>query len=103
MEGAVFGATKEIDKPIDCVKHVGSNPHAISFASTSFRQDGVKVLPVDGIAPEKPAVVSGAYLLSRPLILLTPKLPQGNTRRFIDFMISTEGQALMAKYFVPLR
>ena len=46
---------------------------------------------------------SGAYLLSRPLLLVTPARPDPDARRFVEFMLSPEGQAIVARKFVPVR
>jgi phosphate transport system substrate-binding protein len=48
-------------------------------------------------------VRSGKYLFQRPLVLVS-KLPnEGVVKQFLDFMLSPEGQAIVAKKFVPVR
>jgi phosphate transport system substrate-binding protein len=48
-------------------------------------------------------VRSGAYLLSRPLLLVIPARPDPDARRFVEFMLSPEGQAIVARKFFPVR
>jgi ABC-type Fe3+ transport system substrate-binding protein len=37
------------------------------------------------------------------LLLVTKGLPGGEVRKFLGFMLSDEGQAIVAKNFLPLR
>jgi phosphate transport system substrate-binding protein len=63
----------------------------------------VKLVKVNGIEPSAENIISGRYIIARPLLLVTRGLPQGKTERFIDFMLSREGQAIVGKNFVPAR
>jgi phosphate transport system substrate-binding protein len=103
LDGAEFGETKEIDKPHDCVKYIASDEYAITHASLAFNMSGVKALALDTIEPSFEHVKTGAYRLSRPLLLLAKELPKGNVRKFFEFILSPEGQAIVAEKFVPVR
>ncbi len=49
-------------------------------------------------------VVKGKYPISRPLILYTKGEPQGLVKKFIDFVLSKEGQEIvLATDFVPVK
>jgi phosphate transport system substrate-binding protein len=48
-------------------------------------------------------VQSGEYPLKRPLVLVTGDIPKGPVKDFLDFLLSTEGQAIVGKKFVPAR
>jgi len=63
----------------------------------------VKAIAVDGTEPTEKNVQSGAYLISRPLLLVTKGVAKGEAKDFISFMLSSEGQAIVAKNFVPVR
>ena len=39
---------------------------------------------------------------SRPLLLVTNGLPEGQSRDFIEFMLSPAGQGIVAEDFIPL-
>jgi len=68
----------------------------LSGISSASRRKGLKMLSLDGVAPTKANLMSGAYPLVRPLYLVTRGDPQGEVKNFIDFALSPEGQAVIA-------
>lgn len=111
MDGAAYGAGfKEIDLPRDQIIDVSSVPNSICAASLGLLaatskdvQAKVKAISVNGVSPEDRNIQSGAYLISRPLLLVTKGLPKDEVKDFISFMLSSEGQTIVAKNFVPVR
>jgi phosphate transport system substrate-binding protein len=77
-----------------------STPGSVGPLSSSFITGYPKlsVLAVDGVAPTADAVRSGAYPMSRPLFLLTDGPPAGAAKRFVDYVLSAEGQKLVARH-----
>ena len=54
-------------------------------------------------APTIENVVNGKYPISRPLFIYTNGLPQGLVKKFVDFVLSKEGQDIvLATDFVPV-
>jgi phosphate transport system substrate-binding protein len=54
-------------------------------------------------APTIENVINGKYPISRPLFLETNGVPEGLVKKFIDFVLSKEGQDIvMATDFVPI-
>jgi phosphate transport system substrate-binding protein len=98
-----YGPMKEREDATDCVRDVAADEGGITASSMSFAIPGVRALSVDGSAPTREAVRTGAYPLKRPLILVTRDAPAGDTRAFLDFMLSSEAQAIVARRFVPVR
>jgi phosphate transport system substrate-binding protein len=89
---------------------VSQNPNAICAASYGFAptfnqslRDKVKMIELDGVLPASANILNGSYLISRPLILATRGIPAGKVKTFIDFMLSTEGQGIVGRNFVPVR
>lgn len=103
LENAEYGVSKEIDKPVDCIAYVEKHPAAITFASSSQVGSNVKPLLIDDAAPTKKNVQSGAYLISRPLLLVAKAIPTGTIKAFFDFVLSAEGQKIMGIKFVPVK
>lgn len=66
---------------------------ADGFASSSHRQ--VKILAVDGVACTRENIAAGRYPFFRPLYLITRGQPAGEVKRFIDWLLSEEGQAVV--------
>lgn len=103
LENGELAQSKEIDKPIECVKYVATDENAITFASLSFNTSGARALSLDGVAAQPKNVKTGAYFLSRPLLMVTKTLPQGDVKKFLDFLLSVEGQAIVGKSFIPVK
>lgn len=77
-----------------------STPGAVGPLSSSF-VDGypqLAALALDGVAPSPASVKEGRYPMSRPLYLVTNGPPAGDARRFVDFVLSPEGQRLVRKH-----
>ena len=97
-----YGKVVELDDAVDCIADVGKDPGGITASSLSFATPGVTAVAVNGALPQKEAVQSGAYVLKRPLSLITLQ-PTGNIQAFFDFMMTPEGQAIVGKNFVPVK
>jgi phosphate transport system substrate-binding protein len=49
-------------------------------------------------------VINGKYPISRPLLIYTNGQPQGLVKKFVDFVLSKEGQDIvLATDFVPVK
>lgn len=111
MDNAAYGAGfREIDFPRDQIVDVAKNENAICTVSYGLLaavdanlRGNVKALTIGGIAPTDANIQSGAYLISRPLLLVSKGLPKDNVKKFIDFMLSAEGQNIVGKNFVPVK
>lgn len=69
------------------------------FATTGFssaRKRDVKMLKLNGISPTKENIISNRYPLKRPLFLLVPKNPKSEAKKFIDFVLSKDGQQFIS-------
>ncbi|WP_151772133.1 phosphate ABC transporter substrate-binding protein [Streptomyces abyssomicinicus] len=77
-----------------------STPGAVGPLSTGFvdGRDKLAVVTLEGIAPSAENVANGTYPMSRPLYVITDGKPKGDTKKFIDYLLSDEGQALLAPH-----
>ena len=73
---------------------VAQTPGAIGYVGLGFITDKVKAVTVEGIECTKETVLSGTYLLARPLFMYTNGKPQGIVAEYIDFVLSKEGQQI---------
>jgi phosphate transport system substrate-binding protein len=87
---------------------VAENPAAVGYLGMGWARPGVSMLAVStgqGAAPVKPtadSVRSGSYPISRPLLLYTRGEPQGELRRFLQFILAGEGRKLVSEHgFIP--
>jgi len=74
---------------------VAGDPDAIGFLSFGYLDSSVKSLSIDGVAGTVENAKNGTYPIVRPLLFLTKSEPTGIVKDFIDFCLSTEGQALV--------
>jgi len=110
MDGAAYAKFKQVDLPRDQIVELAKEENGICSVSLGLLatlgndiKGKVKAIAVDSIEPTEKNVQSGAYLISRPLLLVTKGVAKGDAKDFISFMLSSEGQAIVAKNFVPVR
>ena len=77
---------------------VSANPNAIGYVSITFVDRSVKPLRVDGVEATMENVLNESYGLSRPfLALYNEKNLTPQTRAFLDFIMTDEGQTIVEK------
>ena len=104
MDGAPYREDRRVvDRQPDQVAALLSEPDGITAVSLASARPGINALTIEGFPPDPRSVRSGAYLLSRPLLLVTPARPSPDARRFVEFMLSPEGQAIVARNFITVR
>lgn len=77
---------------------------AIGYLGYSYVTDGtVKGVALDGVEPTVDNIKSGEYPLARKLYFYTLGAPSPGAQAFIDFVLSSRGQALAEKAgYIPL-
>lgn len=77
---------------------VASNPYAIGYISLGTVDNSVHALPIDGTDATVSNVKNGSYKVARPfLVLYKEGKPSASTQQFLDWMVTDEAQALVAK------
>jgi phosphate transport system substrate-binding protein len=85
------------------VQAISKNRYAIGYIGIGYINKTVKPLTVNGVAASAKTALSKEYPVSRFLYMYTNGEPKGETAKFIKFILSSEGQKLVAKEgFVPL-
>ena len=74
---------------------VAGDPAAISYITIAAVDETVRALKVDGVEPTAAAVLAGEYEIARPFLLLTDGDPDPLEQKFIDFVLSPEGQDML--------
>ncbi len=89
---------------------VAQNPGAIGYYGMGYISPGGKALAVardnasPAVEPSIENVISQAYPISRPLLMVTREEPRGLVADFLDFVLGPEGQQLVVKIdFVPVK
>ncbi|MEA4870854.1 MAG: substrate-binding domain-containing protein [Christensenella sp.] len=82
---------------------VAGNDAAIGYISLGSLNDTVKALQIDGADATVDNVKSGTYKISRPFNIVTKAEVSEAAQAFIDFILSAEGQAVVAdNHYIPL-
>jgi len=82
---------------------VAQTPGAIGYVSLEFVDDSVKAFTLSGVAPTVENVINGSYPINRPLLMITNGEPTGLAKKFLEFILSDEGQTIIAENgFVPV-
>jgi phosphate transport system substrate-binding protein len=89
---------------------VAQNPGAVGYYGMGYISPREKALAIAKdaaspfVQPTIENVISQAYPISRPLLMVTRGEPKGLVSRFLDFVLSSEGQKIVVKIdFVPVK
>jgi phosphate transport system substrate-binding protein len=77
------------------VQTVAQNKFAIGYIGIGYIDKSVKVLKVNGNSASAKSVRDGSWPVARPLFMYTNGKPAGVIAKFIDFMLSKEGQKIV--------
>jgi phosphate transport system substrate-binding protein len=65
---------------------------------------GIKVLSIDGVTPNRQNILSGAYSFTQTVYAVTAGNESENTRRFIEWILSAQGQEMVRRTgYTPVR
>lgn len=77
------------------VQTIAQNKFAIGYIGIGYIDKSVKVLSVNGKTANDNSVRDGSWPIARPLFMYTNGKPAGTIAKFIDFMLSAEGQKIV--------
>jgi phosphate transport system substrate-binding protein len=82
---------------------VTNDPYAIGYVSVGYIDQTVTPVTLDGVTPSLETVKSGEYKVARGLYSNTKGEATGLTRKFMDYLLSPEGQEIVVeKGFIPV-
>ena len=94
----------------DLVDLVGKTPCAIGYSSFAYAVPSVKIAciaPETGgqcIKPSIESIIDRSYSMTRPLYMYTNGQPEGEIKKYIDWVLSDEGQCILTdRQYAPLR
>ena len=100
--------TLELKGSKEVVELVAHTPCAIGYSGMGYATAGVKMLALsrDGgppVVPTAKATLDRSYPIARPLYMYTVGQPQGETKRYLDWIHSPPGQRIVSAVgYVPL-
>jgi phosphate transport system substrate-binding protein len=105
LEGKTFtNPTKRFPSHKENIDYVMNTPQALTFASLAFDEKKTPIIAVDGVLPSRETLNKGEYPLARPYVLvyLNKNAENPEIKKFLEFVLSKEGQEIVKKYVVPV-
>ena len=81
---------------------VAETPNTIGYLSFGFLDDSVTGVPINDVSPSVDNVINGSYPIFRPLNMETGGEPSDLAKAFLDFILSTDGQTIIAEDYIPV-
>jgi phosphate transport system substrate-binding protein len=76
---------------------ISSDPNAIGYISLGLVNEQVKALKISAVEPNLTNVYNGKYTLVRPFLFVFRGEPVGETKSFLEFVLSPQAQKLLLK------
>ncbi len=102
--------TRDMHGSKDVVDLVEKTPCAIGYSGLAYATDHVKLACVskdgegDCVMPSVGTASDGSYPIARPLFMYTNGEPTGEIKKYLDFIMSDEGQCIILKKgYAPVR
>ena len=92
---------------VDLVQHT---PCAIGYSGLAYKTPTVKMTCISAepgapcAEPSSHTAIDGSYPIARPLLMYTAGQPEGAIKKYLDWILSDEGQCIIqAKGYAPVR
>jgi phosphate transport system substrate-binding protein len=93
----------------EVVEQISKTPGALGYSGLGYATAGVKILKVahkkgqPAVMPSIASIHDKSYPISRPMFMYTPGEPAAHVKAYIDWVLSTQGQAIVKQTgYVPL-
>ncbi|WMJ24423.1 substrate-binding domain-containing protein [Paludicola sp. MB14-C6] len=84
------------------LSQVAGNDYSIGYVSVGSLSDKIKAIQVDGIKATPENIKNGSYKVARPFNIATKVEQNEVTKDFIHFILSKEGQEVVAKTYIAV-
>ncbi|MDD2215613.1 MAG: substrate-binding domain-containing protein [Eubacteriales bacterium] len=82
--------------------NIEGDPYSIGYVSLGSLNDSVKSVTVDGVQAKSENIKNGSYPVARPFNIATKGMPSELARDFISFILSVEGQDIIADKYISI-
>lgn len=82
---------------------VAGDKTGIGYISLGGINEEIKALKVDGVEATVENIKTKTYKIYRPFLYLTQKEPEDVVKAYIDWVLSIEGQGIVAEHFIPVK
>lgn len=76
------------------VEAIRKEPYAIGYGGSAFARD-VAICRINGVEATEAKILDGTYPLTRYLYLYSVNTPRGAVKRFLDWVLSEQGQQVV--------
>ena len=83
--------------------NIAGNQYSVGYISLGSLNETVKAVQIEGVAPTAENVKNGTYPISRPFNIAVKDKPSELAQDFIDFIMSAEGQAVVAQSYIAAK
>jgi phosphate transport system substrate-binding protein len=101
--------SRDMNGSKDVVELIATTPNAIGFSGLGYATPAVKILKVGKkkggpyVQPSIATTLDGSYPIARPMFMYTPGQPSTPVQKFLDWVMSGEGQKIVEETgYVPL-
>ena len=84
------------------LSNIAGSAESIGYVSLGSLNDTVKALEIDSAAASVDNIKNGSYKIARPFNIATKGAPSPLSQDFIDFILSQEGQAVVAASYISI-
>ena len=102
--------TRDMHGSKDVVDLVEKTPCAIGYSGLAYATDHIKMACIskddggDCVLPSVQTASDGSYPIARPLLMYTNGEPTGEIKKYLDYILSDEGQCIILKKgYAPVR
>lgn len=81
---------------------VSGDLYSIGYASSGLLNDEIKAVNIDGVYPSAENIKSKEYSISRPFNIATKGETSDVVKDFINYILSSDGQAIVSKTYIAV-
>lgn len=85
------------------IANIAGKESAIGYISLSYLDESVKALNIDGVEPTVENIKSEDYKIARPFLFLTKDEDNELVNKFIEFVLSNEGQKIVGEKQITVK
>lgn len=84
-------------------QNIATKEDAIGYVSLGYIDRSIEAVKVDGVEPTVENIKAQAYPVARPFLMLTKGELNPETKAFLDFIMSDEGQNIVAVDYISVK
>jgi phosphate transport system substrate-binding protein len=83
--------------------NISKKENSIGYISLSYLDDSVRGLKIDEVEPTIENIIIEKYKVSRPFLMVTKGVLSESAQKYLDFVLSEEGQNIISEKLIPVK